>query len=408
MWTLLAAVVTALVSAGVAVYQNHQQKKLNEHLTGSQEEQNQFNAIQAGIQRDFTAEEAQKSRDFTEYMARNKYSMETQSMQDAGVNPAMVYGGGSLVPTAANGATGAGAQASAAGSGNAGLPTLAGMIEPLMAAVRMPLEMKQMQANLEQTRAATERTQAETEGIRITNYITESTKDAIIRATNMEPDKKQAEIDNIISQTKNEDVRNQILGVELIQKKLDYDQSVRMNELVFDMQRMQNDYQKFVNDHQEKQWNIEYNKICAEINDLYASAKKKMSDIEVNNAQKGLLSAQEGYTRQQTKTEEVRTKHEAVNTWKDYYDPKAHLTRSVVDPMNWLHDINKEGNSKVLNGLKDFWQDTKDQYRKGMDTGPYGKHSGESHDEYLREMAEDIMTMWSTYGQAFEEYSPVQ
>lgn len=401
MWSLLAAVVTALVSAGVAVYQNYQQKKLNEHLTGSQEEQNQYNAIQAGIQRDFTAEEAQKSRDFTEYMARNKYAFETQSMQDAGVNPAMVYGGGSLVPTAANGAMGSGAQATAAGSGNAGLPQLSAMIEPLMAAVRMPLELKQMQADLE-------RTEAETEGMRLQNTITDATKDAIIKVSNMEPDLKQATIDNIIQNTKSEEVRTQVLGVELIQKKLDYDQSVRMNELVFEMQRMQNEYQKFVNDHQEKQWNVEYNKVCAEISDLYASAKKKMSDIEVNNAQKALMSAQEGLTRQQTSTEEVRTKHEAISTWKDFYDPKAHITRSVVDPMNWLHDVNKEGRTDLFEGLKNFWQDTKDQWRKGMDTGPYGKHLGESHDEYVRQMAEDIMTMYSTFGQAYEEYGSIQ
>lgn len=62
---------------------------------------------------EFSANEAQKSRDFTEYMARNKYQMETQSMEQAGVNPAMVYGGGSLVPTATNGAQG---QASSPGA----------------------------------------------------------------------------------------------------------------------------------------------------------------------------------------------------------------------------------------------------------------------------------------------------
>lgn len=54
---------------------------------------------------EFSSSEAQKSRDWEEYMARNKYAMETQSMESAGLNPAMVYGGGSLVPTATNGAS---------------------------------------------------------------------------------------------------------------------------------------------------------------------------------------------------------------------------------------------------------------------------------------------------------------
>lgn len=54
---------------------------------------------------EFSSSEAQKSRDWEEYMARNKYAMETQSMESAGLNPAMVYGGGSLVPTVSNGAS---------------------------------------------------------------------------------------------------------------------------------------------------------------------------------------------------------------------------------------------------------------------------------------------------------------
>lgn len=105
-------------------------------LTGAEREQNEWNAA-----------EAQKSRDFTEYMARNKYGMETQSMQDAGVNPAMVYGGGSLVPTAANGATGSGSL----GVGGNFFDALTGMM-------RLPLEMKQLKAETERTQAEAELT----------------------------------------------------------------------------------------------------------------------------------------------------------------------------------------------------------------------------------------------------------
>lgn len=97
-------------------------------LTGAEREMNAFNSG-----------EAQLSRDFTEYMARNKYSMETQSMQDAGVNPAMVYGGGSLVPTAANGAQAHG-NASVAGTGD-----IFGILTQLM---RMPHELELLDAQV--------------------------------------------------------------------------------------------------------------------------------------------------------------------------------------------------------------------------------------------------------------------
>lgn len=108
-------------------------------LTGAEREQNAFNAS-----------EAQISRDFTEYMARNKYSMETQSMQDAGVNPAMVYGGGNLVPTAANGAAASGS------------PIGGGSVADLLATlVRMPLELKSMQAEIARSKADAERSKQE-------------------------------------------------------------------------------------------------------------------------------------------------------------------------------------------------------------------------------------------------------
>lgn len=108
-------------------------------LTGAENEQNAFNA-----------EQAQMSRDFTEYMARNKYSMETQSMQDAGVNPAMVYGGGSLVPTAAN------------GSAASGSPLSGGNIADLMSTlVRMPLELKQLSAEIDLTAANADKSRAD-------------------------------------------------------------------------------------------------------------------------------------------------------------------------------------------------------------------------------------------------------
>jgi len=110
-------------------------------LTGAEREMNEF-----------SAGEAQKSREFTEYMARNKYTMETQSMQDAGVNPAMVYGGGNLVPTAANGA--------AATSSSIGAGSIADLLGTM---VRMPLEMKRLNAEIEATRANTELTRQKTQ-----------------------------------------------------------------------------------------------------------------------------------------------------------------------------------------------------------------------------------------------------
>lgn len=126
--------ITGVLQSLIAYYTRNE-------LTGAEREMNEF-----------SAGEAQKSRDFTEYMARNKYSMETQSMQDAGLNPAMVYGGGNLVPTAANGA--------AATSSSVGAGSIADLLGTM---VRMPLEMKRLNAEIEATRANTELTKQKTQ-----------------------------------------------------------------------------------------------------------------------------------------------------------------------------------------------------------------------------------------------------
>lgn len=115
------------------------------HQTGAEVEAQQF-----------SADEAQKSRDFTEYMARNKYQMETQSMEQSGINPAMVYGGGNLVPTATNGAQG---QPSAPGS------SALNPFDIMMTMARMSRELSLLDAQKENIESQTKKNDAESEKI---------------------------------------------------------------------------------------------------------------------------------------------------------------------------------------------------------------------------------------------------
>lgn len=121
----------------------------------------------------FSSAEAEKSRNWEEYMARNKYQMETQSMESAGINPAMVYGGGSLVPTASNGA-----------SASSVSPEMGNLFDVISTFARLPNELKQMKANIELTEAESAKAKAEKSNI---EQNTENAKQAFDFNTEINP-----------------------------------------------------------------------------------------------------------------------------------------------------------------------------------------------------------------------------
>ena len=135
-------------------------KYTGSELTGAEREANAF-----------SAEQAELARQHDIYMSMNKYQMETQSMQNAGLNPAMVYGGGNLVPTHANGAA-----PSSVSPSNGDLGSF------LMNILRLPAEVANMkaqahknEAEAENLRETTLRTAEETRGQKLSNDWLEQT-----------------------------------------------------------------------------------------------------------------------------------------------------------------------------------------------------------------------------------------
>lgn len=134
MWSLIAAVVGSLVSYGVSRlamgknYKDYIRGTTGSGLTTAQQQQNAFTMQQQNAQQQFNAEQAALNRDWQERMSNTAYQRGTADMVAAGLNPAMMYGG-----SATSASTPAGSAASsAAPAGSSPSNVQAGVLDSLM------------------------------------------------------------------------------------------------------------------------------------------------------------------------------------------------------------------------------------------------------------------------------------
>lgn len=234
---------SGLIDSLIAYYGHNQ-------LTGAEQQMNEFNSA-----------EAQKSRKITEYMARNKYQMETESMQAAGVNPAMVYGQGSLVPTAANGAQ-------ASGSLSQGGDPLAA----IMSLVRMPLEMQKLGQEIKESRSREKKNNVEAYGAELQNNLTETTWNDLVEKAKLSNDVLRADFDLKIKEAKTEEEKAKLILAQQLLTNLDRTQKEELFPLLKHAQELTNAYKETENRYQERRYRAELAEISARIKNYVASA----------------------------------------------------------------------------------------------------------------------------------------
>lgn len=145
--------------------------------------QNEFNAEQADINRQFQSVEAKLAYERTLQADSTKHQREVQDMLAAGINPMLAAGssGGSVQASPASGS-----QASAANVGNLGAIVNQAMMNDKQMAL--------VDANIAKTNAETDKTRSEIEGIDLHNQILEATKDSQILAVDLDNQLKQVNV----------------------------------------------------------------------------------------------------------------------------------------------------------------------------------------------------------------------
>lgn len=182
-------------------------------LSGAEREQNAWNAQQAQKQMNFQAEQAQIARDWQEeqYNKYNSPSAIVRQYQDAGINPALMFGGST---PAASQSTSIPSGAMASGSFGA-----ASRINAVDAISRLGL----LTAQIENMRADTRNKDADTEGKNIANewnprLFEQQWRKGEVEIDNLNAglDKILADIANVLQDTDNKKAQRQLMNLQAV------------------------------------------------------------------------------------------------------------------------------------------------------------------------------------------------
>lgn len=346
MWSLIAAVVGSLVSYGITRlamgkrYNDYMNGTSGAGLTTAQQQQNAFTMQQQNAQQQFNAEQAALNRDWQERMSNTAYQRGTADMVAAGLNPAMMYGGSAASASTPSGS----AASSAAPSGAAPSNVQAGVLDSLM---NLAFSAERMQSlKLDNERKRIDNAIA---GIDLENH--SQLVSATIDFTNQRARASARQAELFVQQVKNGQMDNMLKEAQISKTEAEEVGQWFANG----WQRRQNEFFDLMKDIRAESERLNNAKTEAEINDIYASIGLKAAQTMTAEQQALLFGEETAKVWQETKnlerTYDILGSEEKVNEAKARFAKAGQIVSLVVQGAGAFRDVSLGVGNILSRGL---------------------------------------------------------
>lgn len=378
MWSIIAALVGSLISYGVTRltmgkrYNDYLNGTTGSGLTTAQQQQNSFTMQQQNAQQQFNAEQAALNRDWQERMSNTAYQRGTSDMIAAGLNPAMMYGGSAASASTPSGS----AASSAAPAGSSPSNVQVGLLDSLM---NLAFSAERMQSlKLDNERKRIDNAIAD---IDLQNHSQLVTASIDLTQQSARASGRQAEL--FVQQVKNGQMDNLLKQAQISKTEAEEVGQWFANG----WQRRQNDFFDLMKDIRAESERLQNAKTEAEIKDIFASIGLKAAQT-MSAEQQALLFGEETArvwqeTRNLERTFDILGSEEKVNEAKARFAKAGQIVGLVVQGSAAFRDVSLGIGNLLSRGLMGGMLNSARGYGMTLPSYSSGHHNAGTYWDYL-------------------------